>query len=197
MWQAGGNSLLCSLALVLFGSNEDSVWGNAGETVQKASLAVETLAIHGLRLSAFYRTPAFPEGSGPPFVNAAAAFETTLSAPELLVVLHEIEREAGRHRTQRWGVRTLDLDLIALDDLVLPDAATHAAWRNLPLAEQMKTAPHELILPHPRMAERPFVLIPLNDVAPDWRHPVLGQSVAEMVAALSEAEKAPIVRLPT
>jgi 2-amino-4-hydroxy-6-hydroxymethyldihydropteridine diphosphokinase len=87
-------------------------------------------------------------------------------------------------------MRTLDLDLLALGDSVLPDAATQEHWRNLPLADQKRLAPDGLILPHPRLQDRAFVLVPLADVAPDWRHPLTGQTVAAMTASLPAAERA-------
>ena len=93
-------------------------------------------------------------------------------------------------------MRTLDLDLIALGDLVLPDPATHAAWRALPPDLQKMRAPDALILPHPRVQDRAFVLVPLADVAPDWTHPVLGLTVTAMLAARPVAERTEVVPLP-
>lgn len=110
----------------------------------------------------------------------------------LLIKLHEVEDVFGRERPSRWAQRTLDIDLIAYDDLVMPDRETFQHWMNLPLEEQMKQAPDQLILPHPRVQDRAFALIPLSDVAPDWRHPVLGKSIKEMVEALSEDEKSEV-----
>jgi 2-amino-4-hydroxy-6-hydroxymethyldihydropteridine diphosphokinase len=78
---------------------------------------------------------------------------------------------------------------------VLPDAATYQRWRDLPMAQQRSEAPDQLILPHPRLHERAFVLVPLCDVAPDWVHPVSGLSVAEMCAALPQGESAAVVPL--
>lgn len=157
--------------------------------------ALEALAGEGVRIRAvsrFYRTPAYPPGSGPDFVNACATLETALAPPELLALLHRVEAGLGRTRNQRWEARKIDLDLLAVGDLILPDAATQAHWRGLAPERQATEAPERLIVPHPRLQDRGFVLIPLADIAPGWRHPATGQSVAEMAAALSEAEKAQI-----
>lgn len=143
--------------------------------------------------SRIWRTPAFPAGSGPDYANAALRLRTALPPAEILAALHAIEADFGRIRMQRWGARSLDLDLIADGAAVLPDAATQARWRTLPPEEQMRAAPDELVLPHPRLQDRAFVLVPLAEVAPLWRHPLTGASVAEMLAALPAAEIAAVV----
>ncbi len=149
--------------------------------------AVELLADAGIAVvarSLFYQTPAFPAGSGPDYVNAALSVRTDMQPFQLLETLHRIEGFLGRMRKERWAARAIDLDLLAMGDMVLPDHATQARWSGLPQARQLKDVPPELILPHPRMHERAFVLVPLGDVAPNWVHPVLGLSVAEMLARL-------------
>ena len=147
-------------------------------------------------LSRLFHTPAFPPGSGPQFVNAAVRLQWRGTAGELLALLHEIEEEFGRTRTHRWEARVMDLDLIGLDDAILPDAATRANWANLPPERAAQVVPDQLILPHPRLAERGFVLVPLADVAPEWVDPATGLSVAEMLAARPKEELAEINPVP-
>ncbi|MCU9838633.1 2-amino-4-hydroxy-6-hydroxymethyldihydropteridine diphosphokinase [Ruegeria sp. WL0004] len=157
--------------------------------------AVRELSRKGMVVTAesrFYATPCFPPGAGPDYVNAAIAINANLSPVDLLVVLHEVEEMFGRRREQRWGMRTLDLDLIFYGDNVLPTIEEFEAWCNLPSEVQAKTAPTELILPHPRLQDRAFVLVPMADVAPDWRHPVLGKTVVEMLADLPPKEVAEV-----
>jgi 2-amino-4-hydroxy-6-hydroxymethyldihydropteridine diphosphokinase len=147
------------------------------------------------RVSRFFRTPSFPAGSGPDYVNAAFSVAFDGSPQALLEALHRIEARYGRERNVRWAARTMDLDLIAGGDLVLPDAVTLTAWQDLPLEDQMTRAPEQLILPHPRLQDRAFVLVPLNDVAPDWRHPTLGKTVAQMLADLPQKDVDEVVPL--
>lgn len=179
--------------LISFGSNENSVWGDAKETVICAVKKVLNEVDAMPSCSLLYATPAFPAGSGPDFVNAVIAVSCPLPPTTLLERLHRIEAAAGRVRDTRWGQRTLDIDLIAHGDVIAPDLATFNQWRNLPLEMQLRTAPQDLILPHPRLQDRAFVLVPLCDVAADWMHPVLGKSAADLCAALPAADRAAVV----
>jgi len=178
-----------SIALVAVGSNRAFGGVDPVSLVRVAvEYASEKLGVIRAQ-SPLYRTPAFPPGAGPEFVNAAFSLETDAPAHAVIEALHAIEQEFGRQRLNRWEARTLDLDLIALDAQVLPDAERYRFWRDMPLDRQMTDTPEQLILPHPRVQDRAFVLIPLSDIAPDWVHPVLQKSVTEMLGALSEAEK--------
>ena len=183
------------LTLICFGSNENSIFGDARETVQKSMTLVAGLSDAAPISSPLYRTPAFPAGAGPDFVNAAMAIRTALSPAAVLAKLYTIEAGAGRVRASRWGQRTLDLDLIAMGDLICPDVATQTHWRDLPPAAQASTAPDQLILPHPRVQDRSFVLVPLADIAPDWVHPVLQVTIRDMLAARPPEERATVVPL--
>ena len=110
-------------------------------------------------------------------------------------VLHDIESLFGRARDVRWGQRSLDLDLLALGDVVQPDATVFQVWHDLEIEAQKRTAPDRLILPHPRLQERAFVLCPLSDVAADWVHPILGLSVTEMLGRLPKDDVESVVAL--
>ena len=101
----------------------------------------------------------------------------------------------GRQRVVRWGQRTLDLDLLAYGDEVAPDLAGYLQWRDLPLEAQSSAAPDQLILPHPRLQDRAFVLVPMADIVPDWRHPVTGHSTTRMLNDLDANDVAQILPL--
>lgn len=143
-------------------------------------------------VSRFFWTPCFPAGAGPDYVNAAIAVETPLSPKQLLERLHEVEAAFQRERIQRWGMRTLDADLLCYDRLILPSLARQTLWRDLPAAEQVRATPDELILPHPRLQDRAFVLVPMADIVPDWVHPVLQETVRSLCAALPKDDKAAV-----
>jgi 2-amino-4-hydroxy-6-hydroxymethyldihydropteridine diphosphokinase len=183
--------------LVAFGANQPFGEMSPEAMIPQAAHAVAALFHAEMRISALYRTPCFPAGAGPDYVNAVAVvtLRHSVTPDQALQGLHAIEARFGRLRSTRWAARTLDIDLLAVGDAVLPDAATQTRWRDLPLADQARLAPDRLILPHPRLQDRAFVLVPMADVAAHWRHPVLGLTVADMLAALPEQARAEVVRL--
>ena len=134
---------------------------NLGQSRQTLAGAIAALNIHPqievTARSPWYRTTPVGGPPQPDFLNGCALLQTTLTPTALLRVLLQVEKQFGRERRERWGPRTLDLDLLLYEDLVL--------------------ATPELTLPHPRMGDRPFVLVPLAEIAPNWQHPVCGRSI--------------------
>jgi 2-amino-4-hydroxy-6-hydroxymethyldihydropteridine diphosphokinase len=154
-------------------TNTNLAWlglgSNLGDRREWLEQALRTLhAMPGIRVeavSSVVETKAIgPEQ--PDYLNAVARVETRLSPMALLGVLHGLEDAAGRTREERWGPRTLDLDLLLFADRVV----------DTPL----------LTIPHPRIAERLFVLMPLCELNPELRHPILDRRVEELLEALSE-----------
>ncbi len=147
-------------ALVALGSN----LGDRAGYLLSGLAALSRAGVRVLRLSRVYETePVGPPGQGP-YLNQVAAVETELEPTGLLALLLAVERAHGRVRTERYGPRTLDLDLLDYEGRIL----------DLP----------GLTLPHPRLHERAFVLVPLLEVAPGWRHPRFGKSARELLLAL-------------
>ena len=154
------------MILIALGANLPSPSHGAPRAACEAALeALSAAGVRVMRRSRWYESAPVPASDQPWFINGVAAVETELSAADLLALLHRIEADFGRARRVRDEARVLDLDLLAYGDRV--------------------SAPGETpVLPHPRMAERAFVLLPLAEMAPGWRHPVSGLSPAEMAEQL-------------
>lgn len=179
------------MGLIALGANLPI--GQDGPEVTLGHAAAQLADVAKIQASSrLFATPAFPAGSGPDYVNAAICVRTTLDARALLAALHGIEERLGRQRAQRWGARVVDLDLLALGDQVCPDLGTYSKWQRLPLDQQVNATPDQLILPHPRMQDRAFVLVPLAEICPDWRHPVLDLTVRQMRDGLNPADIAAV-----
>ncbi|MBV1868228.1 MAG: 2-amino-4-hydroxy-6-hydroxymethyldihydropteridine diphosphokinase [Marinosulfonomonas sp.] len=174
------------------GGNISSDVGRVATTIGCAADDLSAAGVEILSKSKIYETPCFPAGAGPDFVNAALLCKTRLDPQALLDLIHATETKYGRNRNARWAARTLDVDIIAIDDCVLPDVGVFQAWFGLPLDRQKSETPDQLIVPHPRLQDRAFVLVPMADVAPDWRHPILGFSVRELLKQLPEPDLAAI-----
>ncbi|OIQ28637.1 MAG: 2-amino-4-hydroxy-6-hydroxymethyldihydropteridine diphosphokinase [Alphaproteobacteria bacterium MedPE-SWcel] len=178
--------------LVALGSNLENGGISPLGTLQDCLQAFSTEGLRLVAVSRFFSTPCFPAGAGPDYVNGAVAIEADCDASEVLTRLHRIESRFRRTRTERWGMRTLDLDLLAAADQVMPDLAEFRRWQSLAPEAQRSAAPDRLILPHPRLQDRAFVLVPLADIARHWMHPVLRQSVAQLLAECPAADVAEV-----
>ena len=163
--------------MILIGIGANLASPEFGAPPKSLEAALALIAERGVRIvarSRWYRSSPVPPSDQPWFVNGVVAVETALEPAALLDVLHEVEARFGRKRRERNEARVLDLDLLAYD-------------------RRVSAAGENPILPHPRLQERAFVLRPLSEIVPDWRHPRLGRSVASLIADLpSDAIAEPI-----
>ena len=177
-----------NIAFVSFGGNIKSPIGDPRETILAAIKKLSMNSLKMLKISNFYSTPAIPIGSGPTFINVVAKVQSNLNANELLNEFHLTETVFNRQRSKRWGSRTLDIDLLALEDQVFPSKAEFLKWFKLSKKDQTKYIPKNLILPHPRIQDRAFVLLPFKEIDENWVHPVLKKSITVMLSELDPKE---------
>lgn len=175
-------------AVFAFGGNLPSLIGSPAQTISAALSELIAQGVEVIDQSRFFQTPCFPAGAGPDYVNLVVVVSTPHNPKVQLECLHEIEEKFGRARDSRWAGRTLDIDILSYENLIVPDLDTYQHWVDLPLDVQMKEAPESLILPHPRIQDRGFVLIPLCDVWPDWAHPVSGKTAQMLCDRLPISE---------
>lgn len=156
------------MILIALGANLPTAKGSPPqETCEWALDRLKQSGVRILAVSRWFRTPPDPPSDQPDYVNGVARLESGLNPRALLTLLHEVERAAGRIRAERNEARPLDLDLI-----------DHCG--------AVEGGGNGLVLPHPRAHRRLFVLRPLADVAPHWRHPVSRRSVAELIERLGD-----------
>jgi 2-amino-4-hydroxy-6-hydroxymethyldihydropteridine diphosphokinase len=158
--------------LVGLGANCPGPWGSPVKTLNRALRELKKRGVTVEAVSPHYETAALGALRQPPYVNQVARLATTLPPLALLRLLKEIERAAGRRGGRPWGARTLDLDIIDHKGLVMGWSPGRCG------VPRQRIRP--LVLPHPQLERRPFVLKPLVDVAPDWRHPALKLSANEL-----------------
>ena len=157
---------------IAFGAN----LSNPKLTFTAAMRALEDQGVPILKISGLWQSPAWPAGSDQPdYINACAQVEFSGDARDLLDVLHGVETKFGRERSTKNAARTLDLDLLDFKGQVWVDKG--------------------LTIPHPRMLSRGFVLLPLSQIAPDWKDPVHQTELWDWIAKLPLADIAPMLNL--
>lgn len=160
------------MILLGLGGNLPSKAGPPDATISAAIEALDQAGAKVTKRSRLYRTAPVPASDQPWFANEVIAVKTRLPPRELLALLHRVEAEFGRERKEVNGARTLDIDLLAYDGKVQVGGGG------------------EPVLPHPRLTQRAFVLLPLREVAPRWRHPITGESVKRLIASLPKDQVA-------
>jgi 2-amino-4-hydroxy-6-hydroxymethyldihydropteridine diphosphokinase len=152
------------MILIALGSNIDGPWGTPRSTLRKAISRLESRGCRVIKASSLIRTPPFGNTAQPDFVNAVVRLKTRMSPEALLEHLQQMERMAGRVRREKWGPRTLDLDILDYEGIIRGEPPP--------------------VLPHPGIPERSFVLVPIAEIAPRWRHPVLRKTAKELLRQL-------------
>ena len=166
------------MILIGLGSNVEGPWGSPEDTVRTALERLNGIATKLVKASRLLSSKPVGPIEQDDYINAAAIIETSLQPEELMQCLHDLELQAERRRAVRWGPRTLDLDLLDYDGLVCHGGDETREHQKL------------LILPHPEIAQRGFVLAPIADIAPAWRHPQTSKTAAQMLAELDESPDA-------
>lgn len=162
------------MILVALGANLSFQNRTPVETLRAAIARLQEAAgIEVEDMSQFYETAPVPAGDQPDFVNAMIRLQTDLTPHNLMRRLLDTEKEFGRSRREQWGARTLDLDLIDFNGCKIDEVVGEIA----------------LLLPHPRLHQRLFVLLPLLDLAPNWVHPATGKSIDEMILGIGNKQR--------
>ncbi len=195
MLQAKNDRTNQKTVYLAFGANECGQFGHVFDIIYLSYTLLHKKYLTKVEYSPFYQTPSFPAGNGPDYVNSVIKAKTSLSPNELLAAIHVVENRLGRTRDQRWGPRIIDIDLLDYDGHILPSLETYRHWREMPLELQKTTWPEGLILPHPRIQDRGFVLIPLQAVAPDWVHPVTDEGIDTLIGNIDPQELQKIVQI--
>ena len=166
---------------IALGSNLETKNMTRLEILNKALEYFPMFSISLGKVSSFWESKSYPNKKQPNFINAVSEVQSVLNPYQTLCSLKEIEIILGRKINSRWGSRVLDLDILAAGSLILPNLRIFNRWLKMPLQHQIQNQPNQLILPHPRIQDRLFVLKPLSEIDPNWIHPVLNKKPYELI----------------
>ena len=161
------------------GSNLSSKFGDRFTNINLAISFLEGYGIKVIKKSNFYETPSYPNKENPKFINAVILVETTLPPVDLMSVLIFIEEKLGRKRDKKNDPRTCDIDIIDYNSQIL-----NLKFNNL-----------ELTLPHNELTKRNFILFPLQEISPNWKHPKTKEFISDLLQKLSEDDKNSILKI--
>ena len=161
------------------GSNLSSKFGDRFTNINLAISFLEGYEIKVIKKSNFYETPSYPNKENPKFINAVILVETTLPPVDLMSVLLFIEQKLGRKRDKKNDPRTCDIDIIDYNSQIL-----NLKFNNL-----------DLTLPHNELTKRNFILFPLQEISPNWKHPKTKEFISDLLQKLSEGDKNSILKI--
>lgn len=179
--------------LISFGANIPGPFGSPADTLNHAlqEFHLESLLIENK--SSFYSSLSFPDLQKPKYINGCLQISVNCEADDVLGRLKSIEKRMGRQQEYRWASRICDLDLLSFGNKVAPTPEIFNYWYKMQLKNQILKKPNQLLLPHPRIQDRAFVLKPLLEFAASWTHPVLHMTVTEMFNFLPEEQRDSVV----
>ena len=180
---------------IAYGANMPGPFGDPRDTLEIVFSELRKYNLEILRKSRLYTSLAFPDPEKPKYLNGCFELRANCEALTILGRLKSIEIKMGRRESARWDSRVCDLDLLAYSNEIHPSPEVFNYWYKMSLRTQMITKPGELLLPHPRLQDRAFVLKPLMEFASDWIHPIIKLSVKEMLEALPKKDQESVVLL--
>ncbi|MEE2705199.1 MAG: 2-amino-4-hydroxy-6-hydroxymethyldihydropteridine diphosphokinase [Pseudomonadota bacterium] len=157
------------MIIIAFGANLNSHVGSPMVTIKSAISALQSRGIIFVKYSRFFETTPVPPSNNRNYINSVAIIETQMNPYELLNACHEVELMYGRERSYKNSPRTIDIDILAYNNIVIKN--------------------RKIQIPHPRLHEREFVMIPLGEIAPNWKHPFLNISISELISNLETNNK--------
>jgi len=167
------------MIILALGSNLDSIFGDRFKNINIAISLLENYKIKLIKKSSFYETPSYPDKSDPKFINNVIQIETNLKVLDLLSVLIFIEKKIGRVRNKKNDPRTCDIDIIDYNGEVL-----NSYYDGI-----------DFTIPHKSLKIRNFVLYPLQEILPNWKHPKTGEDINHLISNLSEEDKLSILKI--
>jgi len=167
------------MILLGLGSNLTSDFGDRFRNIELAISYIEANDIKVLKKSSYYETPSYPDKKQPKFINVVIAISSNLEIADLITILISIELRLGRRRSLKNDPRTCDIDIIDFDGQIM----------NFRHKDSFFSVPHE------KVSYRNFVLIPLKEIIPDWRHPKTKENISKLVDQLSNEDKNSILKV--